>query len=135
MTVKGQWQVPTITEILKIMASKGLFYIKPYVSEFERKIRLYLDDCVNSKSCISTYLIDSMNPNIIECDDYGEHVYLDLIYKTVEGQIHTLKVCFDIVESDGYDFILADDVLQNYYYDSEGIMFDGGEVRVYTRDE
>ena len=31
------------------------------------------------------------------------------------------------------DFVLGDDVLQDFSYDSDGIMFNEGEVRVYIR--
>ena len=115
------------------MATRGLYYIKPFVPEFGRKIRLYLDSEVNSISYISASIIDSLNPNVIERDNYGEFVDLDLIFKTLEGQRQSLTVRFQVLEIEGNDFVLGDDVPQDFSYDSDGIMFNEGEVRVYIR--
>ena len=115
------------------MATRGLYYIKPFVPKFGRKIRLYLDSEVNSISYISASIIDSLNPNVIEQDNYGEFVDLDLIFKTLEGQRQSLTVRFQVSEIEGNDFVFGDDVLQDFSYDSDGIMFNEGEVRVYMR--
>ena len=95
------------------MLTRGLCYMKPYVLEFERKIRLYLDDHENTISFISSNLIDSLNPSVIEQDYDGEYVMLDLNFVTKEGVSCTLRVCFDVIHTESNDFVLADDVLQN----------------------
>ena len=107
--------------------------MKPYVLEFDRKIRLYLDDHENTISSISSNLIDSLNPSVIEQDYDGEYVMLDLNFVTKEGVSCTLTVCFDVIYTEGNEFILADDVLQNYCYDNHGIFVEEGEIKVYTR--
>ena len=115
------------------MAPRGLCYIKPFVLEFDRKIRLYLDNEVNSLSYISASLIDALNPDVIEQDCYGEVVRLEVIYKTIDGQKYSFIVPFQVLETEGNDFVLGNDALSNYYYANEGIFFDGGEVRIYAR--
>ena len=115
------------------MLTQGLCYVKPYVLEFERKIRLYLDDHENTKSFISSNLIDAINPSVIEEDYNGEFVILDLEFVTKEGEYCTLTVRFDVVHTNGYDFVLAYDMLEQYCYDNHGIFVDEGEIKVYTR--
>ena len=115
------------------MLTRGLCYVKPYVLEFERKIRLYLDDHEHTRSFIKSSLTDSLNPSVIEEDDHGEFVMLDLEFVTKEGEYSTLNVCFDIIDTDNNEFVLADDVLQHYCYDNYGIFVDEGEIKVYTR--
>ena len=115
------------------MATRGLYYIKPYVVEFDKKFRLYLNDEANSRSFISSNLIDSINPIVIEHDFDGEFVALDLINKTIEGVNCKLTVNFDVENNGGNDFVLGNDVLRNYNYDNEGILLEEGEVIVYFR--
>ena len=90
--------------------------------------------CNQKSFTVSTNLIDTFNPNVIEFDSEGEYVYLDLVYKTIEEQYHTLRVCFEVVETNGHDFVLGNDVLQKYFYDTQGIVFEFGEVRIYKRE-
>ena len=113
--------------------AKGLHYTKPYVTEFGRTIRLYLDDHVDSRSFISANLIDSNDPTLIEEGYDDEYVVLNLLFKTMDGDMEELDVCFDVVETGGNDFILGFDVLQNFEFDREGILLEGGEVKIYTR--
>ena len=89
------------------MATRGLYYIKPYVLEFDKKLRLYLNDEENSRSYISSNLIDSINPMVIEHDFDGEFVTLDLINKTIEGEKCKLTVHFDVVINGGNVFIFC----------------------------
>ena len=117
------------------MASRGRWnnYIKSYVPKFERQFRVYLDCHDGSRSFISANLVDSFDPSLIEQDYDGEYVMLDLNFVTKEGVSCTLTVCFDVIYTEGNEFILADDVLQNYCYDNHGIFVEEGEIKVYTR--
>ena len=80
------------------MFSSGCNYIKPYVHEFDRVIRLYLDDEEYSTSYISTDLIKSIDPSIIQEDYDGNNVFLNLIFKTynANGVEDTLTVNFEV---------------------------------------
>ena len=115
------------------MTTRGLPYIKTFVREFDRRIRVYLNDQEGSHSFISTNLVCNIDPSVIEVDSNGEYVTLDLIYRTYEGEEYTKTVTFDVVDTAGHEFVLADDVLQNYHYGNHGIFFEGGEVKIYQR--
>lgn len=118
------------------MASRGRWnnYIKSYVPEFERQFRVYLDCHDGSRSFISANLVDSFDPSLIEqVDDDREYVVLNLNYKTIDGQHDVLTACFEVVESNSFEFVLGDDYLHHYYYGNEGIILEGGEVKIYSR--
>ena len=109
------------------------FYVKTYVPAFGKPIRLYLDDNEGSFSYISANLIDKINPSAIQIDENGEYARLDLIFMTREGEECEMDVCFNVIETDGNEFVLGDDVLQDYDYDIKGIYFYEGKVKVYIR--
>ena len=114
------------------MATRGLNYIKPYVLEFERSIRLYLDDN-EPRSYISANLIDSLDPSLVEQDSNGQYVVLNLIFNTLDGVEECLSATFDVTLTYGNEFVLGNDLIQSFSYGNEGIILDGGEVRIYSR--
>ena len=107
-------------------------YIKAYVEEFQKRIRVYLDNRPNTVSYISGNLIDSLNPNIVEQDDFGNYfVNLNLIYRNINQQESYLTVNFKILETPGNDLVIGDDILQDYDNNEDSVIFDGGTVKVY----
>ena len=116
------------------MFTRGLHYIKPYVFEFDRTIRLYLDDEENSTSYISANLIHSINPSIIEQDQDGEFVALNFLYNNYDGDEESITIYFDVIDTGGGNqFVLGDDALQCFSYDFESILLDEGEFKIYTK--
>ena len=115
------------------MATSGLPYIKPHVWEFERTIRLYLDDHEDSTSFISANLIHAIDPSLIQQDSQGQYVVLTLFFHTLNGEDNSITVYFDVILTDAYEFVLGNDVLTNFPYDNERLLLDDGEVEIYTR--
>ena len=61
-----------------------------------------------------------------------------LLYNTFEYHFQPVRLSkiglrHPVVETGGNDFILGFDVLQNFEFDREGILLEGGEVKIYTR--
>ena len=110
------------------------FYVKCYVTDFGKVIRVYLDNNQDSCSFISANLISNLDPSAIQMDENGEYACLDLIFRTRDGEECIKNVAFDVMDTDGNEFVLGDDFLQDYDYDSKGILFKEGEVKVYFRD-
>ena len=110
------------------------FYVKCYVPDFGKVIRVYLDNSEYSCSFISANLISNLDPSAIKMDEDGEYACLDLIFRTRDGDECIKNVAFDVIDTDGNEFVLGNEFLQNYYYDSRGIIFREGEVKVYFRD-
>ena len=115
------------------MATSGLPYIKPHVWEFERTIRLYLDDHEDSRSFISANLIDSIDPSLVQQDSQGQYAVLTLFFPTQNGEENSITVYFDVILTDAHEFVLGNDVLTNYPYDNERLFLEDGEVKIYIR--
>ena len=58
---------------------------------------------------------------------------LDLDYTTTNGIRDTLTVCFDVLQTGSFEFLLGYDTLQNFDHDSLGLFLDAGEVPIYQR--
>ena len=116
------------------MSNRDLPYIKCKIYEFDRKHRVYLDFDENSISFIGADLVYSIDPSLIQTDDGGrQFVVLDLDYTTTNGIRDTLTVCFDVLETGSFEFLLGYDMLQHYDSDSLGLFLDAGEVPIYQR--
>ena len=108
-------------------------YVKPYVLEFEKPIRLYLHDVSGTRSFISGNLIDAINPNLVRYDDDGDpyvKLHLDFLHKDTKDY-HTYTFYFDVVETNGFDFVLSRNYLREYYLDSDTLGLPYGDVQVY----
>ena len=107
-------------------------YFKPYVQQFDKKIRVYLDIRDDTFSFITSNLIEAINPDIIEQDSDGNfYVILDLIYQNVHKQEDTLTVRFEIIDSPGNEIIMAQDVLENYDVFNDCMILNAGTVKIY----
>ena len=81
------------------------FYVKCYVPDFGKVIRVYLDNNQDSCSFISANLISNLDPSAIQMDENGEYACLDLIFRTRDGEECIKNVAFDVIDTDGNEFI------------------------------
>ena len=116
------------------MSIRDLPYIKCRIYEFDRKYRVYLDFEEDSISFIGADLIHNIDPSLIQTDDGGrQFVVLDLDYTTTDGVRDTLTVCFYVIDTGSFEFLLGYDILQHFDHDSLGLFLDAGEVPIYQR--
>ena len=107
-------------------------YIKAYIEEFQKRIRIYLDNRPNTFSFISGNLIDALAPQFVEQDDKGNYfVALNLVYQNIHQEDSSLTVLFEVLETPGNDIVIGDDILHNYENNEDSVIFDGGTVKVY----
>ena len=115
------------------MSLRNVPYIKTWVREFDRKFRVYLNFEKHSRSYISEDLVSNIDPSLIQSDSDGNFIMLNLDYKTVDGHEDTIMICFDVIQTNSFDFVLGDETLENYESDELGLFLEGGEVPLYFR--
>ena len=107
------------------MASSS--YIKPYVINFQKKIRIYLNDFCGQRSFVSQRLLDRVCPDIdIEEDADGPYVLLGLAFGP-----HRYFFAFDVVDFDTYDIAMGKNHLNQYDLDDMSLYLDHGTVQVF----
>ena len=68
-------------------------------------------------------------------DSNGDFVNLDLDYKTVDGEEQTLTVCFDVIQTSSFVFVLGEETLAQFEFDELGLFLEGGEVPLIYRGQ
>ena len=92
------------------------FYIKPYTSEFGKKIRVYVppDAYSNGDTFVSLDLIEAINPDLIRSDESGLYASLTLCF----GR-KAIKHLFSIIDTGGNDIQMSGQDLANLMDDDE----------------
>ena len=104
-------------------------YIKAYILELQKKLRVYLLDEEGCRSSISIQLLDALNPYLhIPEDQDGSFVTLTLAFGPDKYQFQ-----FDVIDTGNYDIYLGKNHLANYDLDSQWLYLDGVSAQVYHR--
>ena len=106
-------------------------YIKCGVEQFEKVMRIYLDNRPNTFSYISGNLIERLCPEAIEEDEDRCFAILDLIIKNIHGETDVMTVTFQILETPGFEFTMAEDVLKDFDHYEDCIVFKNGATKIY----
>ena len=109
----------------------NMSYIEAFVEQFNKQIRVYLDNGEDSFSFISWNLIQALHVDLVEEDKNGPFVILDLIYKNIHLEEDLITVRFDVLDTSGFEFVMANDVLKDFDYYEDCIIFPNGSTKIY----
>ena len=109
-------------------------YIRPYVEEFGKNIRVYLNDEEGGQSFISLRLLQNIDPSLIREDELGSYAKLHFTFNNTdqnnEEAWYTYTFNFNVIDTEGFEFFIGNDILANYDMDRQNLYLEGGAVPI-----